>query len=141
MKNIYEIFQEIENAKNDSDRVLILKYNSSWALRNVLQGTFDPRIQFNVKKIPDYKRSDAPPGLGYSTIHTELDRIYLFQEGNPKAPPNLTEQRRNEILIQILEALEEKEAKVFENMLTKNTKAVKGLTSTIVKNAFPDLLP
>lgn len=141
MKNVSEVFEEIEKAKNDKDRVLILKFNSSWALRNVLQGTFDPRIQFTVTKIPDYKRSNVPVGFGYSTIHKELERIYLFQKDNPKTPPNLTEQRKNEILIQMLEVLEEKEAKVFENMLTKNTKAVKNLNYTIVKQAFPDLLP
>ena len=53
--------------------------------------------------------------------------------------PNLTPQRKEQILIQILEALEKREAEIYMNMLLKK-QVVKGLDSKIVKEAFPDLL-
>jgi hypothetical protein len=78
--------------------------------------------------------------LGYTSIAQELGRAYLFEEGNPRVEPNLTYERKEKILIQILEALEKREAEVFLNMLLKDLK-VKNLDYRIVNEAFPDLLP
>ena len=138
MKNVYEIFEEFEKAKTKDEKIQVLRKNTCWALRNVLQGTFDPNIKFTVERVPLYKPGDSPPGMSYTSLHQELGRVYLFQEGNPKVPANLSEKRKEEILIQILEALEEKEAQVFMNMLLKKQK-VPGLNAKIVKEAFPDL--
>ena len=82
-KNVYEIFDEFEQAKTKKDKIDVLRRNVNYALRNVLQGTFNPNIQFIFEKIPNYKVSDAPVGLGYSTIHQELGRVYLFEKNNP----------------------------------------------------------
>jgi hypothetical protein len=78
--------------------------------------------------------------MGYSSMDIEMKRIYLFVEGSQKASKNLTDIRRQQLLIQILEALEASEADVFMNMILKDLK-VKGLTYKIVQEAFPDLLP
>jgi hypothetical protein len=77
--------------------------------------------------------------MGYNTIHQELGRVYLFSTNSPRVPENLTQKRKEEILIQILEALEAKEAEIFMNMLLKKQN-VNGLTAAIVKEAFPGLL-
>ncbi len=140
MKNVYEILEEVEKASSKSDKINVLRQNSTYALKSVLKGAFDPRVEFTFTEIPEYKPDDAPPGLGYSTIHQELSRMYLFEKNNPKVPPTLSEQRKKEILIQILESLEEKEAKVLANMLMKKVDA-KGVNYKLVKEAFPDILP
>lgn len=140
MKNLYEVFAEFEKSPSRQDKINILKNNSSYALREVLKGTFNPNIEFTVTNIPFYKPSDAPPGLGYSSIHQELSRAYLFEKNNPKVSRNLSDKRKEQLLIQILECLEEREAQIYINMLLKKQR-VKGLTSNIVKEAFPDLLP
>lgn len=139
MKNIYEIFDEYEQAKTDDERVAVLQKNSCLALRQVLRGTFDPTVEFAVTRVPYYKPSDAPPGLGYTNMTAELARVYLFQKEHPKLPEGLTEERREKILIQILEALEAREAVIYMNMILKRQK-VKGLNAKIVARAFPYLL-
>lgn len=139
-KMIYEIFDEFEKASKKEDKVNILRSNANYALKEVLRGTFNPNIHFTIDKIPYYNPSDAPNGLGYTSIHQELGRAYLFEANNPRVDPNLTQERKEKILIQILEALEKREAEVFMNMLLKKQK-VKGLDAKIVKEAFPDLLP
>lgn len=138
MKNIYEIFDEYEKASTKEERLQVLKRNGNYALRSVLKGTYDPNIQFNIEKVPHYKPSDAPPGLGYTSIHQELSRVYLFTANDPRTSANLTLKRKEQILIQILEALEKREAEVFMNMILKKQK-VKNLNVDIVKEAFPDL--
>lgn len=139
MKNVYEIFEEVSKTNSKNEKMQILRNNATYALKNVLKGTFDPNISFVFDKIPEYKPSDAPPGLGYSSIHQELGRVYLFEQNSPKVSPSLTMKRKEEILIQMLESLEKKEAEVFANMLLKKQK-VKGLTYNLVKETFPDLL-
>ena len=76
----------------------------------------------------------------YFFLKQELNRAYIFQANNPRVSPNLSEERKKQILIQILEVLEAKEADVFMNMLLKQC-SVTGLTYDVVKEAFPDLLP
>lgn len=137
-KNVYEIFDEFEKAKTKKDKIEILRKNNTYALINVLQGTFNPNIQFVFEQIPNYKASDAPAGLGYSSIHQELGRVYLFEKNSLKVSPQLTHKRKQEIFIQALESLEAREANVYANMIMKKQN-VKGLDIKIVKEAFPDL--
>lgn len=138
MKNIYEIFDEYEKASTKQERIEVLKRNGNYALRSVLKGTYDPNLQFVIEKVPLYKPSDSPPGLAYTSIHQELGRIYLFIKDDRRTPSTLTEKRREQILIQILETLEKREAEVFMNMFLKKQK-VKNLNVDIVREAFPDL--
>jgi uncharacterized protein YpiB (UPF0302 family) len=138
MKNIYEIFDEFEKASTKEERILVLRKNDNYALKSVLKGTYDPNLEFVIDKVPFYKPSDAPPGLGYTSIHQELGRSYLFVKGDTRVAPTLTQNRKQHILVQILEALEKREAEVFMNMLLKKQK-VKNLNNEIVKEAFPDL--
>lgn len=138
IKNIYEVFDEFSTAKTKQDRINVLRKNDSWALKSVLQGAMNTNVKFNVK-VPEYKKVDVPPGMSYDHMTSALQRAYLFQEGNPRTPPALTDKRKAELLIQILESLEPKEAEVFANMLRKDLK-VPYLTQALVNEAFAGLL-
>jgi hypothetical protein len=140
MKNLYEVFEEFEKAPNREERINVLKNNRTYALECVLRGTFTPSIRYVFDEIPNYKKSDAPAGLGYSSIHQELGRVYLFEKNNPRVAPTLTLERKKVILAQMLESMEEKEAAVFAGMFMKKL-PVKGLTYKLVQEAFPGLLP
>ena len=61
-------------------------------------------------------------------------------EGHPKVAPNLTLERKEQLLIQILESLEKNEAEVFANMIKKDLK-IPHLTAKLANEAFPGLLP
>lgn len=139
MKNIYEIFEEFEKAETRQQKIEVLRKNDRMTLRNVLQGAFHPAIQYVFKKSVEYKPSDSPPGMAYANLDTEFRRVYLFVEGAKSVDPKLTLERKKQILIQILETLEAKEATVFMNMILKNLK-VKGLTAKLVEEAFPGLI-
>lgn len=139
-KNIYEVFDDFKAAKTRQERIGVLQRNDTYALRNVLFGAFVPDLKFTVKKVPEYKKIDVPPGMSYSHMTEALSRVYLFVEGNKRRPEGLSEKRETELLIQLLESLEPKEAEVFANMIHKDLK-VSYLTEAIVREAFPDLLP
>ena len=139
MKNIYEVFDDIAKAKTRAEKIDILRSDRRKVLKDVLQGAFHPGIKFVFDKPLEYTPSDSPPGLGYTSIEQEMKRVYLFVEGNPRVDPNLTQQRKEHILMQILEALEAREAEVFMNMMLKDLK-VKGLDEKLVREAFPGLI-
>lgn len=140
VKNLYEVFDEFQKATKKEDKIAVLRNNKSYALDCVLRGAFHPNIEYVISEVPKYKPSDAPIGFGYSSIHQELDRVYLFETHNPKTSPNLTLDKKKSLLVQILESLEAREAEIYAGMLVKKL-PVKGLTYKIVSEAFPGLLP
>lgn len=139
-KNIYEVFDEFKKAKTKEERLSVLRNNDSWALKNVLMGAFHPDVKFVIKKIPEYRQVQTPVGFAYNHITDALGKVYLFMENNPKVSPNLTLERKEQLLIQILESLEKHEAEVFANMIKKDLK-VPHLTAKLANEAFPGLLP
>lgn len=140
MKNIYEVFAEFEMMETRADKIDVLRRNATEPLKIVLQGAFHPDIQYVFDDVPEYKSSDAPPGLGYTSLNQEFRRLYLFVKGSKRADPNLSLERRKQILIQILESLEGREAKVLVGMIKKDL-GVPGLSYKLVQEAFPGLLP
>ena len=139
IKNIYEILNEFNQQTSKQDRINILQSNVSHHLLQVLKYTFDPQYEFYPMEFPkDYIKPDTFPGIRYAGIESELRRIYLFQKGNPTAD-SLTNEKRNQLLTQLLESFEPEEAIVFVNMLKKDLKT-KYLTVNLINETFPDLL-
>ena len=141
MKNLYEVFDEFETAKNKQERMNVIQRNLSHTLTNVLQLTFHPDFKWKVKELPENYRipTDMLPGLTYDSLNSQLRRLYMFREGDATAE-SLTERRRTELLLQILESLEPREAEVILGIFQKDL-GVKGLDYKFVKEAFPNLLP
>jgi hypothetical protein len=140
---MYEVFEEVRETDSLSKKLEILRTNNYGNLIfTVLQGAFHPRIEyvFDRDNFPEYKPDKIPAGMGYTSILTEMDRIYLFVKGSKKASPDLSLQRRKEILTQMLEAMEEKEAEVFKAMILKDLSQF-GITYKIAAEAFPGILP
>jgi len=139
-RSVYEILKDFENAPSKAEKISVLQKNNNFELNNFLQGLFHPGIQFVFDKPIEFKRDNVPPGMGYSTIHQQLDKIYLFIENNKRVSPNLTKEKKVELATQMLESLEPKEADMLMNMFLKKS-PTKGLTYAIVREAFPTLLP
>ena len=137
MKMIYEILDETKRAPDRIDKVKILAFNNCFALRMYLQATYDPRIQFVFTELPPYKPSVVPPGLGQMSLEQELRNTYLFQTNNSRVSADLSFNRKQQLFIQALEALEAKEAEVYGNMILK--KPVEGIDTELVLHAFPNL--
>jgi hypothetical protein len=140
MKNIYEIFDEFEAAKNKKERMAVIQKNLSKTLVDVLELTFHPEIEWKIKEMPDnLSLKPIPAGMSYCQLSTELRKLYMFRQGHPTAE-TLNTRKQNELLIQLLESLEPREAEVIMGIFRKN-QGVIGLDYKFVKEAFPHLLP
>lgn len=143
VKNIYEILDEFNKTTNKQERLNILKvYATHPAFKRVLEYAYSPNVDFYVKSFPkNYKEPDQIPGLNrsrYVGIEAELRRVYLFVKGNPTAD-KLTEEKRNILLLQLLESFELREAQVFIDMMKKDL-GVKHLTPALIREAYSDVL-
>ena len=136
---MYEVFSEFEKAPDREAKKNVLRRHYTTSLEYVLKGAFHPDVHWAIKKVPYYKPSDDPPGLSNLNMAGVIRRFYLFQEGNPNTP-NMSDEKRNKLLSDILEDMEAKEATVLINMMLKKLR-VKGLDYKIVQETFPGLLP
>lgn len=138
IKNVYEILKEFEGVETRQQRKQILEQNNIYYFKEVLKYTFNPNYQFYIDAFPtDYIKPDTLPGIRMAGLESELRRVYLFLKGDPTADA-LTEQKRNILLLQLLESFEPEEAIVFVNMMKKDLK-IKGLTESLVKEVYPEL--
>lgn len=140
MKNMYEIFDEFEEVSSKKDKMKVIENNLSKTLHDVLLLTYHPEYEWLVEEMPEnYKIPDTVPGISYCQLGTELRKLYLFRKGHDTAE-NLTPRKRNELLIQLLESLEPREAEVVIGIFKKD-QGVRGLNYKFVKEAFPNMLP
>lgn len=136
---IFEILEQFPSIQ-DNSKARYLEYNNSKTLRDVLFFTFHPDVRFyRTDAPPGYKPNITDPiGLAPTNLYEEMRKTYIFVLGHPQSN-NIPYDRRDELLLQFLEALEAKEAQVYLNMMAKDLK-VPGLTVEVVKEAFPSLL-
>jgi len=134
-----EIIGEFEKAKTRQAKKEVLeKHKNVEALRYLLCGTFDPKVQWTITEEPDYAKDvETPEGEEPNNLYIEMPKCYIFVKGHPKSA-RLKPKRTKELLIQILESLGAAEAELYMQMLKKKSK-VKGLTSKLVLEVFPNM--
>lgn len=130
-KDLNEIFTEFKQQTTKINRQTILnKYHTQ--LKPIFDIIFS-NIQFHTvpTTLPkDYKETDNLSGLTYSTIHHELKRLYLFEKTS-----TLTNEKRHDLLLQILESLTKDEAILFLNILNKKLN-VPYLTPKLINETY-----
>ena len=134
-----EIIGEFEKAKSRQAKKEVLeKHKDIEVLRHLLRGTFDPKVQWTISEEPDYvKDIETPEGAEPNTLYHEIPNCSIFVKGH-QASAKLKLQRTKELLIQVLESLGASEASLYMQMLKKKSK-VKGLTSKLVLEVFPNM--
>ena len=134
---VFEILEKFEKATNKQERVKVLKQHDIMPLLDVLRGTFDDAIQWNLPSgTPPYTPSseESPP----STLLRHHLNFKYFVKGLRESN-KLNPIRRERMFIDMLEAVHPRDAEILVSMINKKS-PVKGLTKTVVKEAFPELI-
>ena len=136
---IGEIINQFEKAKSRQAKKEVLEIHKDVeAFRHLLRGTFDPKVQWTITDEPDYAEDTLPPeGEEANNLYVEMPKCSIFVKDHP-ASAKLKPQRTKELLVQVLESLGANEAKLYMQMLKKKSK-VKGLTSKLVLEVFPNM--
>jgi hypothetical protein len=136
-KEVYEILDEFQKATNKAGRKeVLMKYSNIPAFKDILRGTFDDSLQFN---LPEGKPPYTPnkPESTPSTLLKKHKEFGYFVNGGPGT--NIPSFKREKMFINMLEAIHPKDAEIVLCMVSK-TSPVKFLTKKLVQEAFPNLI-
>jgi len=141
MKNIFEVLDEIEEASSKKEKMEAIQRNLSKTLVQVFELTYHPQYEWLIQEMPENYiiPNNTLPGISRVQLSTEIRKLYMFRKGDTTAE-KLGPKKRNELLIQLLEALEPREAEVIIGIFKKDL-GVNGLNYNFIKEAFPNLLP
>jgi hypothetical protein len=129
---IPEIFEKAGEATKKEEKQNILRSNRTPALMTILYMTYHPSIKFSTK-VPTYKKEDVPTGMAMNSLYAEAKRLYIW-----RADYTLDQRRKDQLLVQMLESLDAKEAELVEQIFKKKLK-YKGLTYNFIAETFPEL--
>ena len=134
---VFEILEEAANAKTRADKIAVLKkHENNWALKDVLRGTFDEAVKWN---LPGGKApyEPAPENSHPSNLSQHNKKCAFFIPNGPGA--KMASVKREKIFLDILESIHPKDAELLEGMINKKM-VVKGITKKLVQEAFPKLI-
>jgi hypothetical protein len=136
---VFEILERVEKAKTRDEKIKILRQFNVMPVRDVLQGTFDDNIQWNLPEgTPPYtpNNEDAPAP---SSLRKQHMKFKFFVKGLRESE-QLNRIKRERMFIDMLESVAAQDAKLLIKMINKE-QPVKGLTKKLVQEAYPDLIP
>ena len=113
-----EVLSKLSKIKSKKDKVSHLKHYNDSSLRMIIKSSFDPKIKWSLPEgeVP-YKKNDAPEGTEHSNLSYEARKLFHYIEGgNPK----LTQNKRESMFIQLLEALHPDEADILMQSMNKH---------------------
>lgn len=129
---IPEIFEQAGAVNKKEDKKKILLKEKTPAMQTVLYMTFHPGIQFEFTELPEYKSEVTPTGMAMNSLYAEAKRLYIFRKDY-----KLDAKRKMQILLQILESVDAKEADLIGQIFKKELK-YKGLTYEFISETFPE---
>ena len=130
-----EVLDKVAKAKTKKQKVELLRQHNTDALRMVIKSSFDPRIEWDLPEgdVP-YTPNEAPEGTEHNMLVHEARTLYHYIKGGN---PNLTQNRRENMFIQLLEGLHRDEAELVVAAKDKGLhRKYKGLSSNVVREAF-----
>ena len=133
---MHEILQKVSNAKTKKEKVTLLKKYNTQALRSLFIINFDETV---ISLLPQgdvpYEPNDAPEGTGHTILEKEARLLHHFFKGGS----NVSQVKRENMFIQMLEGLNQGEAEVL--CLAKDRKLGKRwkITKACVSEAFPGI--
>ncbi len=133
---MHEILQKVSNAKTKKEKVTLLKKYNTQALRSLFIINFDETV---ISLLPQgdvpYEPNDAPEGTEHTILEKEARLLHHFFKGGS----NVSQVKRENMFIQMLEGLNQGEAEVL--CLAKDRKLGKRwkITKACVSEAFPGI--
>lgn len=137
---VYEIFNLVQAASSDEDRIKILQDNNCLAIRDVLRAAFDDSIVFTLPPgTPEYKDSLSKEGISPTTLmRSTRDFTYFVKRGKGDA---LKPAKRETLFLRLLEGIHPWDAKIVIAMKDKKLQEeYPALTKDLVKAVWPKLI-
>ncbi len=135
MKLVYEVLEEARKKRAKADKIKVLQDNETWALKDILRGSIDTTVTFN---LPDGAPPYTPnrPESAPANLLNKNKEFRNFVSGGPG--DGLKKVDRENKYIQLLEGIHPQDAKLVINMVSKIKPD--GVSRPVIAEAFPGLL-
>lgn len=136
MLNVHEVIDQVRKARTKDLKVALLKKHETWALKDILRGTFDTTVEWNLPGgEPPYTPAEAYSAP--ANLLKEHKNFVYFVKG-VRESNRLTPAKRESIFLGLIEGIDPEDAKLVINMINKEKP--NGITRPVIEEAFPGLL-
>ena len=130
----FEVLEKASKARSKEKKIKILQENETWALKDILIGTYSEEIEFNLPPgEPPYRASQ--PHNAPTNLQRKNTEFRYFFKGGPG--DKMSALKREGLFIGLLESVHPEDAKLVINMINKVK--IQGITKNVVMEAFPTL--
>lgn len=134
--SVYEILKKADELENLQERKAFLLQHDTPAVQTILRCVYDPNIKFLLPKgKAPYKPTEFDRQEG--RLYSEIRKMYLFIEGGN---PNLSQVKREQIFIELLESIDRNDAELLVAVKDKKL-PFKNITRNLVEKTYPGLIP
>jgi len=134
--DVWEVIEKVKKCRHKADAVKVLKDNESWALKDILRGTFETTLEWN---LPGGEPPWTPcePHNAPTNLLKEHTQFVYFVKGF-KESSRLTPVKRESIFLGLIEGIHPNDAQLVIDMINKQKPD--GVSRPMVEEAFPGLL-
>lgn len=125
---------ELLEAKDKKTAKQFLINNAKPTVKLLLKYLLDKNVKFYRTECPKFTPDDSMREAPISILEQELKRFYIFDANYT----NCTVQRKDQLLVQILEMLNQEEAELVCNLLQRKN-PYKKITKNFVLEVFPEM--
>tara|TARA_B100000212_G_C27212058_1_gene463450 strand:- start:109 stop:540 length:432 start_codon:yes stop_codon:yes gene_type:complete len=130
----FEVLEKASKARSKEKKIKILQENETWALKDILIGTYSEEIEFNLPPgEPPYRASQ--PHNAPTNLQRKNTEFRYFTKGGPG--DKMSALKREGLFIGLLESVHPEDAKLVINMINKVK--IQGITKNVIMEAFPGL--
>jgi hypothetical protein len=130
------VINETAKMSKKEDKIRVLREHQSWALKDILRGTYEAKLEWNLPKgEPPYEACE--PHNCPANLIRENKKFKYFVKGI-KESDNLPGFKRERVFLGMLESVHPEDAKLLIGMINKNK--IKGITEAVIEEAFPGLI-
>lgn len=133
---LYEFLFKVSKLKKTQEKIDAIKFNDSLPLRIILQGAFDPSVEWLLPEgEPPYKPNDLVDQE--HVLIKDIEKLRYFIKG---FYDNLNQTKREQMFVELLERVAPDDAKLLVAIKDKKM-PFPGITIQHVKEGLPGLIP
>tara|TARA_Y100000287_G_scaffold174163_1_gene162755 strand:- start:165 stop:614 length:450 start_codon:yes stop_codon:yes gene_type:complete len=136
---IHEVLEIVAKAQTKVEKSAVLKKYESLALKTILRGAFDEKLEFNLPKGKSPFEPANEQLVRAANTHQSMKKMRYFVKGGEG--DRIMAPKREKMWLGILETVLPEDAKLFDMMKDKKLMGVyKGVTKKLVQDTWPNLI-
>lgn len=137
--SIHEVLEIVAKAQTKVEKSEVLKKYESLALKTILRGAFDEKLEFNLPRGKSPYEPANEQVVRAANTHQSMKRMKYFVKGGEG--DRIMAPKREKMWLAVLETVLPEDARLFDLMKDKKLMGeYKGVTKKLVQDTWPNLI-